>query len=898
VEVGACASAVHGSPLPNTAIHEIFRRSGGNPFFVVEIARDLPERGAAHLPRTVVEMIHGRLAGLPAESKRTLQVAAVLGEEFDGELVGAVEAQAATTAGPSGPSPLPGNAADRLRPALDDHLIAPLAAGHPQRFRFLHALVREAVYATLDSSEARTLHRGAGAALARRWAADLDPVLPELVHHFAQVGEGEATQRAIGYARRAAAQAERRLAFEDAVPLYERAIELVRREEAHGRHPIEPTDVLALRLRLGWALESSGNREAARRVYRDVVDAARHLGAVSVQGQATLGVAGWLALTYGEVGTVTAALQEAERALGPADSVLRACLLARLSMELAWLNAPGYVERAEEAVAVARRVGDPGALTWAMHALHSVVSACQRIPELLALADETLARAGGGRYVEGELLVRRWRVYDYLVLGDAANADAELAAYTELARPQRSALHDWSAESYAGLRALLDGRFSAAMAHAERAHERGQRLHHIIIEAGFIAQVHTIQRGRGGLEPMFAAATQAYVEDHPHHVTARCILAQMHAAAGNADGARQILAYCAANDFADILTHPDWLLCVAHLADASAAIGDATHAPRLYERLLPQAGYMVVANPSVVYASVHYYLGRLAAVMARWDAAVCHLEQALEEHRRLRARPLVVHAQYALARALAARGASGDRDTARALLARAAATADLLGMRPLAVAIAATVAARSDRTPTRAAGDGRLERVPLAVFLVDVDGHVRQANRRAMEIVAEADGLRVEADRLGTGDVHSDLLLQRLLCEVAEEAGAGGYLALLRPSGRRPLGALITAPDPRIFDGVAGAVAAVYLTDPERPSPPLYDAVIGLYGLTAAEARLAVLLATGVRVDAAAAQLGISVHTARTQLKRTLRKTETHRQADLVRLLLATSAFPTATNQS
>jgi DNA-binding CsgD family transcriptional regulator/tetratricopeptide (TPR) repeat protein len=583
--------------------------------------------------------------------------------------------------------------------------------------------------------------------------------------------------------------------------------------------------------------------------------------------------------------------------VGPADSVLRACLLARLSMELAWLNAPGYVERAEEAVGVARRVGDSGALSCAMHALHSVVSTCERIPELLALADEALACAGASRNVEAELLARRWRVYDYLVLGDTAAAEAELAAYTELAQPRRSALHDWSAASYAGLRALLDGRFSAAAAHAERAHTLGQRVQHVVSEAGFLVQMHVIQREHGGLEPAVAAAAQAYVEDHPHHVTARCILARLQADAGNAAAARQILDYCAANDFADIFTHPDWLLCTAHLADASATIGDTAHAPRLYDRLVPAAGYMVVANPSVLYASVQYYLGRLAAVMTRWDDAVRHLEQALEAHRRLRARPLVAHAQHELARALSARGAPGDADAAAAFLARAAATAEVLEMRPLAAAIAATLAAQRGGAAVRPAAEGGLERVPLGVLLLDAEQRVLQVNRRALAIVAEADGVRIDAGRLCTGDAHGDLLLQRVLCAVAEEpAGAGSYLALLRPSGRRPLGALITAPDPRSFDGVAGAVAAVYLTDPERPSPPLYDAVIGLYGLTAAEARLAVLLATGVRVDAAAAQLGISVHTARTQLKRTLRKTETHRQADLVRLLLTTSAFPTATN--
>jgi DNA-binding CsgD family transcriptional regulator len=66
------------------------------------------------------------------------------------------------------------------------------------------------------------------------------------------------------------------------------------------------------------------------------------------------------------------------------------------------------------------------------------------------------------------------------------------------------------------------------------------------------------------------------------------------------------------------------------------------------------------------------------------------------------------------------------------------------------------------------------------------------------------------------------------------------------------------------------------------PDPGL---LASLFGLTAAEARLASRLAGGAALNEVAAQLGISRETARNQLKAVFAKTETHRQAELVALL-------------
>ena len=67
------------------------------------------------------------------------------------------------------------------------------------------------------------------------------------------------------------------------------------------------------------------------------------------------------------------------------------------------------------------------------------------------------------------------------------------------------------------------------------------------------------------------------------------------------------------------------------------------------------------------------------------------------------------------------------------------------------------------------------------------------------------------------------------------------------------------------------------------------------YGLTPSESRLALRLATGESLRVAAAALDISYETARTTLKRVFEKTGTHRQTELVIVILSAAGFPTQT---
>lgn len=147
-------------------------------------------------------------------------------------------------------------------------------------------------------------------------------------------------------------------------------------------------------------------------------------------------------------------------------------------------------------------------------------------------------------------------------------------------------------------------------------------------------------------------------------------------------------------------------------------------------------------------------------------------------------------------------------------------------------------------------------------------------------------GELIAASPDATGALHA-----ALAAAVNLEAARGGDtigIALPRPSGRRPLSAIVAPlPTLRRMGVDDGARLLVIITDPERTRTVSPASIARVLGLTPAEARLAHTLATGASLDEAAARLGVRLETVRSRLKVIFQKTDPHRQANLVRLVLS-----------
>jgi DNA-binding CsgD family transcriptional regulator len=159
-------------------------------------------------------------------------------------------------------------------------------------------------------------------------------------------------------------------------------------------------------------------------------------------------------------------------------------------------------------------------------------------------------------------------------------------------------------------------------------------------------------------------------------------------------------------------------------------------------------------------------------------------------------------------------------------------------------------------------------------------------NRSAREIFEEKDGLELRGSVLHVGDAAASRRLRGFVASTDAGPLRGGALAIPRKPPRAPLTVLVAPLGGTADRGRAAAVKAVFVSSRERGMETA-DELRRLYDLTPSEAALASILVQGSSLKEAAAELGITDNTARTHLKRIFDKTGTHRQGELVGLLLS-----------
>ena len=193
----------------------------------------------------------------------------------------------------------------------------------------------------------------------------------------------------------------------------------------------------------------------------------------------------------------------------------------------------------------------------------------------------------------------------------------------------------------------------------------------------------------------------------------------------------------------------------------------------------------------------------------------------------------------------------------------------------------------------RNAAEDVIDRLPFGVMLLDASGQAVLVNYGARQILDAQDGLVLRNGTLVAASVAQTAALRALIAQATgaargEGLGSGGALAIGRPSMKRPVQVLVTPLRTSGIDFSFGSAApsiAVFISDPEL-TPLANDAILQqFFGLTPAEARLAILLLQHQSVEEAAESLDISLNTARTHLKKLFAKTSTRRQSELVRLL-------------
>jgi tetratricopeptide (TPR) repeat protein len=675
---GAVPSQAHVS-----AVHE---QTEGNPLFVREVVRLLDSepamqrtgKAAVPVPGSVRAVIWRRLAPLSSDAIQVLSAAAVVGRGFDVALVGPV-------------CKLP---VERVLGALSEAAAFGVVTdeeGAAGRYRFSHSLMREVLYERLPIPARTQLHWLAGEAIERRYGIGSETHVAELARHFAEVAvAGGEAGKALEYARRAGDRALGMYAYEEAAAEYQRALQTL-----SFAGPDEPNQCELL-LRLGVAQSRAGNYQQAMESCLQAAEISRRLGATELLARAAL-VFGERQVEGGLVNRqLIALLQEALDGLSPQDSALRARLLGRLSLELTFSDEQQRTESlSRQAVAMARRLADPGALRGAIDARWMARWGPDGLDERTALAAEILRLAQEIGDRDLELGGHAYRAASSLESGDALAVEADIAAHARLAEELPAAIHKWEATTMRALRALLYGSFEDAERLANEALSLQPGRPNVMFT--HLVQVALLRWEQGRLAEL-QDQLQWVVDQFPRAAFARAWLSLAHAEVGHNDDAHSGLR-ALAEQLPQRPRDGIWMPGVALASVLSVRLNESEIAAGLYSLLAPYGRHVIAftaPQPVACYGSASLYLGLLATVTSQWAAANDYFETAMRAHERLEAGPFLARTRYEYARMLLARGQAGDRHRAFGLLDRALAIASTLGMAAVAEGIRRLQATTAD----------------------------------------------------------------------------------------------------------------------------------------------------------------------------------------------------------
>ncbi|HEY6682294.1 MAG TPA: AAA family ATPase [Propionibacteriaceae bacterium] len=651
--------------------------TGGNPLFVREVARAMAEGSwrPDRPPRTVLDIVSARLHRVSAGCRKLVQAAAIVGRDFSVALVAAALDEPAA----------------RCLPLIDEAIAYGLLerVGDHGGYRFAHALTRDGVEASLGTAERVALHRGVAEAIQAQFAGDLSEHLGDLARHWAELAPYGEAATARSWAIRAAAEAVRRLAFEEGVRLFHAAL---------GFDPASLPDAERCRLQiaLGRAAYLAGDLHGCVAAAVAAAAAARAAGRPELLAEAALVPQ---AVPDPAVNTIAKQLcEEALAALGDtADEALRPRLLAQRS-HLAYYD--GEQQRVEElsaaALDLARRSGDARALVEALHARKEACPGPAGRAERLQLAAEMLALAQRTNSARTAMWGQLWRIEALVDGGQLVAAAEQLGGLRVAVEGVGGPVSAWHLDRATACIAQAQGRYADAAAAGWRAFDRMRAVEPAPATGSYFALQLALAQHVGVGDEARALAQRPFGEPPRFKRIGWIGRALLLLFAGLPDEA--------AASYQQAGPPETWSLPAFHILQGylegaliCAELGRLDELAMLLNRLEQFRGEHAAGDGVVYLGPVELALGRGAAALGRLDHAIDDLAVAAERAARAGAPGFVAEAQYHLAMALLGRNNPGDHDRAKNAALDADRLARALGMGAYVHRTGALVASLSHR---------------------------------------------------------------------------------------------------------------------------------------------------------------------------------------------------------
>jgi tetratricopeptide (TPR) repeat protein len=616
----------------------IWQETDGNPFFTRQMIRHVLETATVsdavpghelsgiqpdhlELPSSVREVVLARVARLAEPAVDMLTTAAVVGREFDLDLLSAATQQSV----------------DHLLQLLgvcDEAGLVSEGDGSGQSFRFTHALIQRTLYAELGGARRAMLHGRVAEALEDLCVARPRARSTERARHWSLAPQPACAEQALIALQRAADVSLAELAPEAALQFAEWALAL-------AQDPGTPSAVTSasrltdLKITLGSAQSQTGSAEYRTTLLEAAQNAAARDDLEQVARAALACDRGFFSVA-GSVDEMKVDLLELALDRLPAGHPTRPLLLANLCQELTY---SGSLARrralAEEALTLARSAGDDATVIRVSNYVFDALRLPSELADTLERTDDALSRA---RRLD-EPLLEFWatvcRHEAAANAGDIPELDHCLAEARRLAhRLDQPTIH-WVHTYHRANRAMLRGATDETEELAAAALELGQESGQPDAATIYAGQMFHVFWQRG-IAPDGIGIVEAFAAENPEMAFTQAALAVCHAEGERFDDSLAVLDKVVGSGF-DFSLDLFWCTAICGLAEAAVMCDSAEHATVFRGLLLPYADQFC-ATGATSEGPITRYLGGLAAVMGNYDEAAAHFSAAAASCRRAGAR--------------------------------------------------------------------------------------------------------------------------------------------------------------------------------------------------------------------------------------------------------------------
>lgn len=648
--------------------HEISRETGGNPFFVTEVLRHLLESGAvrreadralaadidletAGLPDSVSEVVGRRVQRLGKDAGGVLTSAAVIGREFDFDLLALMTERSED------------DLLDILE-AADRAAIVRESPASPGRYTFAHSLIQHTLYEDLGAMRRQRAHQRVAEALEELCGDDPSDRVWELAYHWASATKPAEAEKAIRYARRAAERALDALAPDEAIRWLEQALDLLDQLPA-----ADDQTRCRLLIGLGVAQRHVGMPEQRETLLR-AGRLAREIGDTTGLVQAAL------ANTRGQPSFLTGAdaerieiIEAALSSLDGGDSSDRARLLEVLAVELA--SSDSWERRralCDEAVHMARRLDDPvtlvRVLNMAFHAMYAPQTLMQRTR--WAAEATRLSRDVGEPALRWTALSNRmWASVD---AGNFEELDRLIGEQDAITHRLDEPFLRFDAAFLRTIRSIVAEPLAGAEDALARFREVGTITGIGETESAWQAMSYAMTNRRGDSTESFVQAVDAAVAEIPDLPATRSALAASCCDIGRSADARRLLEAEEREGFEAIPYDRMWLCTMAHWARVAVAVDAKPAAETLFDLLEPYRDQFLGPHYALAEGAVAHHLGGLATTLGHYKDTERLFDEAHDLYERIGSAYLINAGKLDRAQMHVNRGARGDSTRAEELL--------------------------------------------------------------------------------------------------------------------------------------------------------------------------------------------------------------------------------------